>query len=69
MLRDNEVNKRLAEVMRTGSIKNALTLLRDKPGDQEVDHIVADQLLTSLLAVAGYEELVEIFEAIPKWYA
>jgi hypothetical protein len=46
----------------------ALAQLREcaKPGDAEISHILADEIL---LALIGDQEITEAFEAIKKWYA
>lgn len=36
------------------------------PGDEEINHAVADQIL---LAFIGDAEIIEAFDAIRKWYA
>jgi hypothetical protein len=38
-------------------------------GDTEVTHIIADELLCELLKHLGYDELIEIYEKVDKWYA
>lgn len=40
-----------------------------KTGDTEQDHIDADKLLCELLSKLGYNEVVEKFESLRKWYA
>jgi len=37
--------------------------------DIETAHIEADALLCILLRELGYEDVVEAWERIPKWYA
>lgn len=37
--------------------------------DQEVSHILADDLLCALLTELGYEETVKEFQQLAKWYA
>jgi hypothetical protein len=38
-------------------------------GDEEVAHCLADELLCNLLKELGYEDIVESFNKIDKWYA
>jgi hypothetical protein len=37
--------------------------------DKEHDHVEADFILCDLLVSLGFEDVVEAFEAIDKWYA
>lgn len=39
------------------------------PGDEEIAHREADTLLCEVLRKLGYNELVELYESIDKWYA
>lgn len=39
------------------------------PGDPEISHGLADKLMCKLLIELGYEEGIEIFEIMEKWYA
>jgi len=38
-------------------------------GDEEIGHLNADEALCELLIKLGYEEVVDEFRAVPKWYA
>ena len=38
-------------------------------GDPEVAHLDADDILCSVLIDLGYEDVVEAYGAVPKWYA
>ena len=38
-------------------------------GDEEVCHGRADDLLCEILNDLGYNDIVEEFEKLPKWYA
>jgi hypothetical protein len=40
-----------------------------KNHDAEVAHCDADDLLCELLKDLGYEEIIEAFESVDKWYA
>lgn len=40
-----------------------------KNGDFEVAHVDADDLMCLVLTQLGYEEGVEVFENMEKWYA
>jgi hypothetical protein len=37
--------------------------------DEEYSHIRADEILCELLTSLGYEDVVEAFKKIKKWYA
>ena len=37
--------------------------------DEEIRHVMADGLMMDLLISLGYEEGVEVFDAMDKWYA
>jgi hypothetical protein len=38
-------------------------------GDEEHDHLEADEILCNLLSDLGYTELVSEFRKLDKWYA
>lgn len=38
-------------------------------GDPELEHSRADDLLCEMLAVLGYDEIVEAWHKVAKWYA
>lgn len=38
-------------------------------GDTEISHSNADDLLCELLSVLGFNDIVEIYKKINKWYA
>lgn len=38
-------------------------------GDEENDHYVADKLLCDFLKKLGYDQLVEEYETVSKWYS
>lgn len=38
-------------------------------GDKENDHLVADNILCQLLVTLGYNDLVEEYHKVGKWYA
>ena len=38
-------------------------------GDNEQGHLNADEALLELLEKLGYQEVVDEFRAVPKWYA
>lgn len=46
----------------------ALKVLEDFK-DVEYAHVEADKVLCSLLKHEGYEEVVELFNKLKKWYA
>lgn len=37
--------------------------------DQEVAHVEADTLLCKILISLGFGDVVDVYNAIPKWYA
>ena len=38
-------------------------------GDEEVDHLIADDILCQILKERGFSETVKAFDAVYKWYA
>ena len=38
-------------------------------GDYEIAHSRGDDILCKLLKTLGYEDVVEAWDEIPKWYA
>ena len=44
-------------------------LEKQKYYDEEDAHIEADAVLCDLLKELGFEDVVELYEKIPKWYA
>ena len=40
-----------------------------KGWDKEVEHVNADDLLCDLLEELGFEEVVEVYNKVEKWYA
>lgn len=44
-------------------------LVEDYGHDEEMFHIIADDLMTALLEQLGYEDGVKTFINQPKWYA
>ena len=49
-------------------IKNEMLNLMCKDYDPEPDHMKADELLCTLLKKLGYNEIVDIYQNIEKWY-
>jgi hypothetical protein len=43
--------------------------LNNRGSDPKASHVEADGILCSLLSSMGYEEIVEVFKDIDKWYA
>ena len=41
----------------------------DEHGDTEIAHCKADDVLCDLLSSLGYEDVVDAFRSIRKWYA
>lgn len=48
-------------------LKQLTELQRDN--DQEWAHIMADRILCNLLSELGYDDIVEEYTNISKWYA
>lgn len=46
-----------------------LRYLASDADDREWNHRSADGVLLDVLRLMGYDDLVEAFNAIPKWYA
>lgn len=44
-------------------------IARTTRGDIEIAHALADKLLCDLLRALGYEQGIEVYEELPKWYA
>lgn len=44
-------------------------IIDETSGMLEEDHIEADKILCDLLVALGYQEVVNEFENVPKWYA
>lgn len=42
---------------------------REGTGDPEVAHGIADDVLCAFLRTLGYDDIVEAWEQVPKWYA
>ena len=47
----------------------ALKSISPKNGDEEVMHALADEALCALLRFLGHGDVVDAWDAIPKWYA
>lgn len=56
MTREEAIDK-LVEIQETGE------------GDHELSHIKADDILSDLLRDLGYDDVVDEFDKIEKWYA
>lgn len=39
------------------------------PGDPELEHSRADELLCEMLTTLGYEQIVSAWHEVDKWYA
>jgi hypothetical protein len=59
------------ETLRRGLTTKALAKLRPLLGspDPEVAHGDADDVLCELLRSLGFNEVVDVWEKAPKWYA
>ena len=49
------------------AVETLTNLYQEK--DLEYSHVKADSILCELLDQLGYEEVVEAFKKLPKWYA
>lgn len=49
--------------------EDAIARLKALPHDPEEAHVEGDQILCDLLVDLGYNEVVEEWEKIDKWYA
>lgn len=47
----------------------AIARLQELPGDPEYDHAEADRVLCQLLLAIGFDDVVEAWRKVPKWYA
>ena len=55
---------------RKEAIKNLAEYQQDsEDGDAEVPHILADDVLCELLRGLGYQDVIDAYEAVNKWYA
>jgi hypothetical protein len=50
-------------------IISELMELQDRTGDIECAHAYADNILCELLKKLGFADVVDAWEAVPKWYA
>jgi hypothetical protein len=50
-------------------LKNEMKALAENPGDTEIQHMEADEILTQILVKLGHSDVVEDYEKIRKWYA
>ena len=50
-------------------IISELMELQDRTGDIEYAHAYADDILCGLLKRLGFADVVDAWEAVPKWYA
>ena len=51
--------------------KEAIEILKrlQNETDIEMAHVEADDVLTDLLTSLGYQDVVDAYEEVPKWYA
>ena len=54
---------------REEAIKQLNELSSDYSGDTEADHSTADNILCELLSSLGYQDVVDAWEKVNKWYA
>lgn len=69
---DDMPDKRLKEVFTDSmrEIARRSELHRDDPMyiDQETAHVIADEYMCQVLRDLGFNEGIDIFESMPKWY-
>jgi hypothetical protein len=61
-MKDKE--KRLAELL-----KEMEDLVNDCDGDEDLNHIAADNILCETLELLGQKELADMFYDVQKWYS
>ncbi len=61
--RDDYMNEAAQEAI------HELWEIKKQAGDIESDHLKADYVLTSFLEKIGFQNIVEAFDDIKKWYA
>ena len=59
----------MIETYRMSQIKKEMKELADGLYCTEQGHIEADKLLAELLRLLGYDELIDNYESMRKWYA
>ena len=61
----------IKEKIKSVSVDNAAELLKyiNDNCDTEMAHVYADRVLCMLLGNLGYDEIVNAYENIEKWYA
>ena len=58
------------QAMTPGQFLTAMERIRDNPeGDEEQNHIEADDIMCAILERLGYADGVKLFREMHKWYA
>lgn len=50
-------------------VLNAIKILQEDTKDIETTHIAADEVLCNLLTELGYQDIVDVYKEIRKWYS
>lgn len=58
----------MTEEQRKEYLNRLLELGKDN-WDTEGNHIAADDILCDILCLLGYDDIVNAYDEIPKWYA
>lgn len=61
-----DLEQRQRDAMRASALK---VLVRCAEFDPEAAHVEADKVLCNLLVSLGYEDVVEAWHKVPRWYA
>ena len=59
----------MTEEKKNDYLKEMRKLVEISQDDPEEAHYLADEILCELLCELGYDEIVDIFDNINKWYA
>lgn len=62
-----EITIRRTEMDRDNAISRLIELQNN--GDTEAAHSLADEVLCKLLAALGYQDVVDAWKKVDKWYA
>jgi hypothetical protein len=55
-------------IVKVDELRNRLQEL-DEAYDVEKAHVEADEILCEFLLLLGWDDIVEAFQNVPKWYA
>ena len=59
----------MTEEKKNDYLKEMRKLVKMSQSDPEEAHYLADEILCEILYELGYDEIVDIFDNIRKWYA